>query len=129
VSIHALLSAALNEAVTFQNGTPAEIRSFVIEAKASVKNLEPIIAALHTRRNQTIAHADFRALVDPKAYIAAARMSYGEFERLFLKIGSILNNLSMLYRGASVELEMPDWRDYEQAFDLIAEAKCEKEGR
>ncbi len=129
VSIHRLLDAALAEAGTFKLGTAAEVRKAVAEAKASLVGVAPKLSALRTRRNETIAHADARPLVDPQDYIVAGRISYIDFESLFLKVESILYKLSKLYRGASVELELKDWNDYEQAFDLIADAKCEQARR
>jgi hypothetical protein len=126
VSIHKLLPAALGVAGTFKHGTAPEIRSFVAEAKACVTRLEPMVTALRTRRNETIAHADLRPFVDPAGYVKAGRIGYRELERLFLQIGSILNKFATLYRGKSVDLEMKGWRDYEQALDLVAHAKGEQ---
>ena len=129
VSIHTLLSTALRVAGTFKCGTSAEVRRVVAEAKTSVAALEPIVEALRTRRNETIAHLDPRTIVDPEGYVKAGRISFSELEGLFAQTGSILGKLSLLYRGTSVDLELKDAIDYEQALDLIADAKCDQARR
>src|ERR1700720_379692 len=73
-SIHTLLSSALKEAGTFKHGTATEVRKVVDEAKALVAALEPIVLAVRTRRNQTMAHADARPMVDPNRYKNAGRV-------------------------------------------------------
>jgi hypothetical protein len=119
-SIHTLLSAALKEAGSFKHGTASDVRKVVDEAKTFVVALEPIVAAVRTRRNQTIAHLDARPFIDPNKYIKAGLLSYGQIEDLFEQTGAILNKFSLLYRGASVALDLEGAKDYEQAFALIA---------
>ena len=68
VSIHKLFSSALNEAGAFKHGTAAEVRKAVKEAQASITALEPIVAAIQTRRNETIAYLDARPFTDPAGY-------------------------------------------------------------
>ncbi len=121
-SIHTLLSSALNEARNFKNGTAIEVQKVIDEAKAVVAGLGPIVAAVRTRRNQTIAHQDARPFVDPDKYIKAGMVSYSEIERLFEQTGVILNKFCLLYRGVPVVLDLEDAKDYEQALDLIASA-------
>jgi hypothetical protein len=123
VSIHTLMSSALNEAGTFKHGTAAEVRKLVAEAKALCTELEPIVSALRTRRNETIAHADTRPIIDPEGYVQAGRLSYRELRRLFEQTGLVLNKFSLLYRGVPVVLDLKDVKDYEEALDLIAKAK------
>lgn len=103
-SIHTLFSSALMEAGTFKHGTAAEVQKVVDEAKAVVATLEPIVAAVRTRRNQTIAHADARPMVDPNRYKNAGRVSYRELDGLFERTGAILNKFSLLYWGAPIVL-------------------------
>jgi len=122
VSIHKLMSSALKEASSFKHGTEVEVRKLVAEAKASVMALEPIVSALRTRRNETIAHADTRPIIDPQGYVQAGRIGYRELWKLFEQTGLILNKFSLLYRGASVVLDIKGVKDYEQALDLIAKA-------
>jgi hypothetical protein len=76
-----------------------------------------------------MAHADARPIIDPKGYVQAGRMSYRELGRLFEQTRLILNKLSLLYRGDSVVLDLKGVNDYEQALDLIADAKCEQARR
>jgi hypothetical protein len=125
VSVYKLMSSALNEAGTFKHGTAAEVRRVVTEAKASVAALEPIIKALLTRRHETLAHTDARPIIDPDGYVQAGRISYRELGRLFEQTGLVLNKFSLLYRGASVVLDLKDVKDFEQVLNLIAEAKRE----
>jgi hypothetical protein len=121
-SIHTLLSSALQEAGTFKHGTTTEVRKVIDEAKAFVAALEPIVAAVRTRRNQTMAHMDAGPLVDPNRYKNAGRVSYRELEGLFEQTGVILNKFSLLYWGAPVVPDLEGAKDYEQALDLIASA-------
>jgi len=115
--------SALNEAGTFKYGTAVEVRKLVAEAKASVMALEPIVSALRTRRNETIAHADTRPIIDPEGYVQAGRIGYRELGRLFEQTGLILNKFSLLHRGAPVVLDLKNVKDYEQVLNLIANAK------
>jgi AbiU2 len=119
-SIYRLLSSALKEAGTFKQGTATQVRKLVDESKAFVAALEPIVTAVRTRRNQTIAHADARPMVDPNRYKKAGRVSYRELEGLFEQTGVILNKFSLLYQGTSAVLDLADAKDYDQALDLIA---------
>jgi hypothetical protein len=128
-SIHTLLSSALKEAGTFKHGTATEVHKLVDEAKVFVAALEPVVAAVRTRRNQTMAHVDARPIVDPNTYIKAGLVSYGEIEKLFEQTGAILNKFSLLYRGASVVLELEGAKDYERALDLIASAMRQESGQ
>jgi hypothetical protein len=129
VSIHELLSSALQHAGVFKHGTAVDVRKVVAEAKISISSFEPILKALRKRRNETMAHSDPGPMVDPHQYVQEGRVSYRELEGLFEQTGSILNKLSVLYRGASVVLDFDDVKDYEQALDVIADAKCEQARR
>jgi len=119
-SIHTLVSSALTEAGTFKHGTATEVREVIDEAKAFVAALESIVTAVRTRRNQTIAHADARPMIDPSKYKDAGRVSYRELDGLFEQTGVILNKFSLLYWGAPRILDMEGAKDYEQALNLIA---------
>jgi hypothetical protein len=72
-----------------------------------------------------MAHLDRRAVVDPDGYVREGHVSYRQIEGLFEQTGLILNSLFQLYRGTTVPLDLIDASDYEQALDLIADAKCE----
>lgn len=121
-SIHTLLSTALKQKETFKHGTATEVESAIADARVSVTSLGPIVAAIRTRRNQTIAHLDARPFADPDKYIKEGLMSFSEVERVFEETGVILNRFSLLYRGERVVLDLEDAKDYEQALDLIASA-------
>lgn len=121
-SIHTLLSSALKEKASFKHGTPTEVQKIIDETKAFVASSEPIITAIRTRRNQTLAHSDVRPFVDPKAYTKAGLVTWGQLEGLFERTGEILNAFSRLYRGATVPLRVEGVTDYDQVFDLIAHA-------
>ncbi|GAC1684700.1 MAG: hypothetical protein PVS2B2_23680 [Candidatus Acidiferrum sp.] len=125
VSIYKLMSSAVNEAGTFKHGTAVEVRKLVSEAKGSVRVLEPVVSALRIRRNETIAHSDTRPIIDPKGYAQAGRIGYRELGKLFEQTGLILNKFSLLYRGASVVLDLKGVKDYEHALGLIAKANRE----
>jgi hypothetical protein len=122
VSIHNLLSLALNQAGTFKYGKAAEVKKAVAESKTSIAALEPIIRAIRTRRNETIAHADARPLVNPAGYIEEGSVSFLELGGLFEKTGSILNRFYELHQGASVILDLEDAKDYEKLFSLLSVA-------
>lgn len=120
VSIYKLLSSALNEGGSFKNGTVAEVRKAVEEAKAAIAALQPSVEAIRTRRNETIAHLDARPFSDPAGYVQAGLVSYRQIDDLFAQTGAILNKFSLLYRGNSVPLDLAGAKDYEQVIDLLA---------
>lgn len=123
VSIHALLSSALKQAGTFKYGTSAEVRKAVEEANVRVKKLEAILAAITTRRNQTMAHMDPSAIVDSEEYLRGGLVSYRQIDGLFDETELILNRFSRLFRGDSIPLYFADADDYKQALYLIAQAQ------
>lgn len=120
VSIHTLLSAALDNAGTFKHGTPADVRKAVAEARVSISSLSPILNAIHHRRNQTVAHSAPEPILDPRRYVQQGRVSYRELGVLLTQTGIILNRFSQLYRGALLPLDLPGANDYRNALDLIA---------
>ena len=65
---------------------------------------------------------DARPIIDPNGYVQAGRVSYRDLEGLFEQTGLILNKFSLLYRGASVPLDLEEAKDYKRALDLIAAA-------
>ena len=129
VSIHKLFSLALNKAGTFKHGTATEVRKTVQDAKASITILEPSVAAIQIRRNESIAHSDARPIIDPSGYLRDGRISYLQIDGMFYEIGAILNKFSLLYRGASVPLDLEGAKDYEQALDLLADAVANQRSR
>ncbi len=129
VSIHTLLSSALNEAGTFKHGTATDVRKAIEDAKVSIATLEPTVEAIRTRRNETIAHLDARPIVDPARYVQDGLVSYRQIDGLFDQIGAVLNKFSLLYRGAAVPLELEGAKDYEQALNHLAEAAVNKVSR
>jgi hypothetical protein len=120
ISIHALLPEALRHAGTFKHGTAVEVRKIVGEAKACISSLEPILKAIHKRRNETMAHSDPGPIVDPHQYVQEGRVSYPELDSLFEQTGMILNRFFQLYRGFPAPLDFVDVNDYKKALDLIA---------
>ena len=129
VSIHLLLSMALAQAGTFKYATAVEVRRVVAEAKNCIVRLEPILKALRTRRNETIGHLDSRVIIDPEGFDHEGHASYRKLERLLEQTGTILNRLFLLYQGTTVPLDLVDVNDYQQALDLIADAKRAQGGR
>jgi AbiU2 len=121
-SIHKLFSSALREAGTFRHGTVTDVQKAVQESKAIIKAIEPTLAAIRTRRNQTMAHLDARPFADPAGYVSAGRVSYRQLDELFERTSEILNRFSLLHRGATVPLLLEDAKDYERAIDLLAAA-------
>ena len=105
---------------TFKNGTAAEVRKAVKEARVCVTGLQAILKPIGTRRNQTVAHLDPKAIVDRDGYIREGQVRYCELDGLFEQTGLILNRLSILYRGKSVRLHLDGEKDYEHALNLIA---------
>jgi len=125
VSIHTLLSAALGEAGTFKHGTPAQVRKAVEDAKATITALAPTLAAIRTRRNETIAHLDAKPFKDPASYHQRGRVSYRQIDEVFEKVSTVLTRLSLLYRNAAVPLELEGAKDYERVFEMLAAAKTQ----
>jgi len=123
-SIHTLLSSALNEAGTFKHGTAADVRKAVEDAKVTIAALAPTVAAVRTRRNETVAHLDAKPFKDPAGYVTRGRLSYGQMDGLFEQVSVVLTRLSLLYRNAAVPFELEGARDYERVFELLAAAAC-----
>jgi hypothetical protein len=123
VSIHALLSSALKQAGTSKYGTASEVRKAVEEANVCVKKLEAILAAITTRRNQTMAHTDPSAILDSEGYLHDGLVSYRQIDGLFNETELILNRFSRLFRGDSIRLYFSDADDYKHALNLIADAQ------
>jgi len=125
-SIHTLLSAALDEAGTHKHGTPTDVRKAVEDAKATIASLAPTVAAIRTRRNETMAHLDAKPFKDPVGYIQRGRVSYRQMDEIFEKVSTVLTRLSLLYRNAAVPLELEGAKDYERVFEILAATTAEQ---
>jgi hypothetical protein len=121
-SIHRLISSATKEKASFKHGSAVQVEAATKDAENFVTRFEPIVTAIRTRRNQTIAHTDARPLTDPAGYIKAGRVSYAQLEELFDKTGATLNRFDLLFRGKAVPLELEGVEDYNNALDLISRA-------
>ena len=99
VSIHALLALVSNRAGTFKHANAMQIRKDVTEASRTVAKLEPIVGAVKTRRNETLAHSDPRAFIEYESYVEDGRVSYRQLEGLYIKTDAILNHFFQAYNG------------------------------
>src|SRR5216683_954899 len=119
ISIHTLISSALREAGSFKHGSAAQVRKLVDETRATIAALRPVVAAVQTRRHQTLAHAGSIPLIDPERYVSEGRMTFTEFSCLFDEVATVLNNFSLLCRGTRIDLHMAAAQDYERMFQVI----------
>jgi hypothetical protein len=120
-SIHALLEFALKHAGTFKKASAAEVRRIVSESKRTVAEFQPVVDAIRTRRNETLAHTDPRAFIDSGGHIADGRVSYRQLETLFAKIESMLNEISELYDGRRIQLDLAGIDDIDKILEIVLE--------
>jgi hypothetical protein len=120
-SIHALLELALKHAGTFRQANGLEVRTIVADSKRTVAELQPIVDAIQTRRNESLAHTDPRAYVDLDSHVTAGRVSYRQLEGLFAKIEDMLNRLSELYDGRRIPLDLAGADDIVKILEIVLE--------
>lgn len=125
-SIHTLLASALKSAGTFKNSNAMEVRRTVVEVKQTVREFEPMLEAIRTRRDETLAHLSHRPLMDPNGYIAEGRVSYRELGDVFDKTEVLLNRFSYLYDGRKVPLDLPGLDDVEGILTIVLDSLREK---
>lgn len=124
ITIKSALEEAERLAGTFACGSAEQVRKTVAAAHAQLAGFDKVLAAIEERRNEYLAHVDARSIVDPTALDKTAALTIDELDHLFVETGNILNDISQLRDGTLAVLELVDSGDYENAFRLIAEAKC-----
>jgi AbiU2 len=125
VTLPAMLAQARNHAHQFQRGTLPEVQMAIAKSEKTVRNLEPVLAAVRKRRNEWLAHLDPRTIADPKALSDKAKLTIPDLERVFKETESVLLELSSLYDGTFGELRFLGGDDYKSALEWIRKAKCE----
>jgi hypothetical protein len=122
VSIHALLEFGLKHAGTFKQASASEVRRVITESKRAVAELQPIVDAIRTRRNETLAHMDPRAFIDWDRHVTEGKVSYRQIEGLFSKIEGILNQLSELYDAPPrISLDPIGVDDVDRILEIVLE--------
>jgi AbiU2 len=128
-SIHTLLDWALRSAGTFKNCSAMEVRKAVSEMRQTINDLEPIIRAVGTRRDEALAHLSTRPFSEPEGYVADGRVSYRQLEKLFQETENILDRLSHLYDGRKIPFDMPGLDDVDNLLAIVLESLREKAKR
>jgi hypothetical protein len=111
LSIPGLLTLALRRAGAF-NASAAEVTKEVTVARKTILGFAPLLKSLKLRRNQSIAHMDPTTVVNPDRYVTDGFVRTGDLAELLEQTGSILNRLSVLYRGISLTLDIANADDY-----------------
>lgn len=124
VTVQRLLTRARMEVSSFQRGEKQEVTEAIAKHNQTVMELEPVLQAIRTRRNEWLAHLDPKAIANPKAVAEKAKLTLPDLDRAFEQTEHILIDLSSLYEGTIGELKFIDGDDYKTALNWIRKAKC-----
>lgn len=124
ITVRTALDEAERLAGTFPNVSSEQVRTVVAASRAMLKEFEKILAAIEGRRNEYLAHLDAKTISDPTSLNTRAALTIDQLDQLFVETGNILNDISQLHHGTFSVLELLDSQDYENVFNLIAQAKC-----
>lgn len=124
LSVYDVLRRAEGKVGDFKDATREEAHLAIGEARKKIEEKAAVLQRLKTRRDKAIAHLDLRRSLNPDEFAEEIKLSYAELEQLFKLAGEILNDISGLYRGEETHLELIGLSDYNNALDLIVEAKC-----
>jgi AbiU2 len=123
VTIRTMLRDAAAQLSTFQNATPKEAEDVILKAEQRIVAIEPILAAIRTRRNQWLAHLDPGTVADPAALAAKAKLTMPDLEKAFGETEKTLVELISRHQGVFGELDFIGGDDYEVALEWIRAAK------
>ena len=124
VTIPVMLAQAADEISSFQRGDREQIVKAMKEAQSAVTGLESVLASIHVRRNEWLAHLDPRTVGNPTVLAVKAKLDIPDLDRVFKETEEIVLEMSSLYEGVIGELHFLGDDDYKYALNWIRKAKC-----
>jgi hypothetical protein len=119
-----MLARAANEISSFRRGDRVQIVQAIKKAENQVTGLESVLASIHKRRNEWLAHLDPRTVGDPAALAVKAKLSIPDLDRALHETEEIVLEMSSLYEGVIGKLHYLGDDDYKSALNWIRKAKC-----
>jgi hypothetical protein len=124
VTMPAMLTRATSELSSFRRGDREQIIQAIKKAENAVTGLESVLASIHVRRNEWLAHLDPRTVGDSAALAVKAKLTVPDLDRTFKETEEIVLEMSSLYEGVIGELRYLGHDDYKSALNWIRKAKC-----
>ena len=124
VTIPLMLGRAADEISSFQRGDREQIVEAIKKAQDTVTGLESVLASIHVRRNEWLAHLDPRTVANLAALAARAKLDIPDLDHAFKETEEIVLEMSSLYEGVIGDLHFLGDDDYKSALNWIRKAKC-----
>lgn len=123
MTIFSLLSSAKSHREAFCNKD--ELDRFIAETESTtLPELKDTLESIRKIRNKVFAHNDPKTLQNLEEFEKDLRLTKPDLEKALITAGNILNGISVFYNDVTNYLELWQGDDYENALDLIADAKC-----
>jgi len=124
MTVEFLLQRAEDLRGQFRKASPQAVDGIVHQGRCFINSMAAPLKKIRAKRNRVIAHSDPTIIFDPAKLTKAVELSYSDLDVVFTVTGRILNRLSGAFRDSSADFDMLGVDDYENAIDLIRDAKC-----
>jgi hypothetical protein len=124
VTVLTLLAIAEQQAGSFQNGQPREVRAAIAKAKTQIAGMNIPLASITKRRNEALAHLAPKSVVNRTGLNVTANLTVADLRTVFSETEKIVRTMDTLYSGVTGELRYLGQDDYEAVLDFVAAGKC-----
>ncbi|MHB8485094.1 MAG: AbiU2 domain-containing protein [Candidatus Acidiferrales bacterium] len=123
LTIEYLLNRVTDCGSDFQKAAPTEVSALVRTSRAQISAIEEPLKRIRARRNRILAHVDPTIVTHPERVAKETEIRFVDLNRIFDTAGNIVNSISSVLLGGFSLLELMGESDYENAVQLIVDAK------
>jgi AbiU2 len=123
VTVLMLLEQAFRKIDSFECSDRKEITAAIERSVATVVELEPVLKAIATRRNEWLAHLDPRTVGNPNALDKKAGLTIPDLDRAFEETEKVVGGLRRLFDGSHGPIRYSGDDDYKTVIRYIDRAK------
>lgn len=123
MTIEYLLGRAMECSPGFQGATPTQVSEIIGAARNQILAIEDPLKRIRAKRNRILAHVDPTIVTQPEKVAEKTEIKFVDLNLIFDTAGDIVNSISVAFRDAFSILELIGATDYENAIQLIVDAK------
>jgi hypothetical protein len=123
MTIEGLLATAEEHCSAFEHAAPEEVQAIVQIARVQIGNLDRPLKLVRAKRNRILAHSDPTIITDPARLEKEVKVTLPDLNQIFFVAGSVLNEISRVFKDTTSIMEIIGGKDYKSVIDLVSDAK------